>query len=192
VIVDDTPAAVAAGLRDRPADPAAREAFVRVAGRIALRTALGMTGDRQFAEDVAQESCLTAMRRIGDLRDAGLARAWLQRIAASTTLSALRRSGRRGERLVAAAPEQHAAAEPDRDWIARRALDRALDALPERERLALVLRYVHDLTEPEVAAAMGCRTGTAASLLSRGRAALRVDPAIADLSPASPRPMEPA
>lgn len=39
--------------------------------------------------------------------------------------------------------------------------------------MALVLRYVHDLNDREIAAALGCRRGTANALLSRGRAGLR-------------------
>jgi RNA polymerase sigma factor (sigma-70 family) len=51
----------------------------------------------------------------------------------------------------------------------------ALSELTPRQRCALTLRYVHGLTEPEIATALGCRPGTAASLLSRGRAALSRD-----------------
>jgi RNA polymerase sigma-70 factor (ECF subfamily) len=64
---------------------------------------------------------------------------------------------------------------------------RALADLPERQRIALALRYVHDLSEEEVAEALGCRPGTAASLLSRGRELLRQSAALADFAPARPR-----
>ena len=56
---------------------------------------------------------------------------------------------------------------------------RLIRQLPERQRVALVLRYFDDLTDREVARAMGCRPGTARSLISRGLAAVR-----ATLSPA--------
>src|SRR5918997_85162 len=45
--------------------------------------------------------------------------------------------------------------------------------LPPRQRAALTLRYVHDLDDHAIAAALGCRRGTVRSLLSRGLAALR-------------------
>ena len=48
-----------------------------------------------------------------------------------------------------------------------------LAGLPPRQRAALTLRYVHDLPDAAIARALGCRTGTVRSLLSRGRAALR-------------------
>ncbi len=49
----------------------------------------------------------------------------------------------------------------------------ALDALPARQRAALILRFYQQCTEAEIAAALGCRPGTVKSLLSRGVAALR-------------------
>ena len=59
---------------------------------------------------------------------------------------------------------------------ARRAdLVRALRALPRRQREAVVLRHLLDLTEREAATAMGCTTGTVKSATSRGLAALRID-----------------
>ena len=48
-----------------------------------------------------------------------------------------------------------------------------LDGLPARQRAALTLRYVHDLTDAEIARALRCRPGTVRSLLSRGRDAVR-------------------
>lgn len=52
----------------------------------------------------------------------------------------------------------------------------ALEALPEKQRIALALRYVHDLSESEIAEAMECRPGTVGSLLSRARERLRRSP----------------
>jgi RNA polymerase sigma-70 factor (ECF subfamily) len=52
------------------------------------------------------------------------------------------------------------------------ALHQAFEMLPVRQRIALTLRYVHDLSDVEIAAALTCRRGTANSLLSRGRALL--------------------
>jgi DNA-directed RNA polymerase specialized sigma24 family protein len=47
----------------------------------------------------------------------------------------------------------------------------------------LALRYVHDLSDEEIASALGCRVGTAHALLSRGREALRRNPRLAELAP---------
>lgn len=65
---------------------------------------------------------------------------------------------------------------------ARGALASALAELPPRQRLALALRYVHDLSDAQIAAALGCRHGTVHALLSRGRAGLRRDPQLAQFA----------
>jgi RNA polymerase sigma factor (sigma-70 family) len=72
-------------------------------------------------------------------------------------------------------------ADPDRERRAatgveeRDALRAALARLPERQRSALVLRFYADLSHEQIAQALGCRPGTAASLVSRGLARLRED-----------------
>src|SRR5207247_6005222 len=58
---------------------------------------------------------------------------------------------------------------------------RALDALPPRQRLAVVLRFHGDLTVPEVARAMRCSPGTVKSTLHAALARLRVDLGDTDL-----------
>jgi len=68
-------------------------------------------------------------------------------------------------------------------WTATPAMRQALAQLPARQRLALALRYVAGLTDSEIATALGCRRGTAGALLSRGRAALRANPLLAELRP---------
>jgi len=50
---------------------------------------------------------------------------------------------------------------------------RALRTLTARRRIALVLRFFADMSEAEIAVAMGCRVGTVKSLVSRGLADLR-------------------
>jgi RNA polymerase sigma factor (sigma-70 family) len=68
-------------------------------------------------------------------------------------------------------------------WSVTPAIRDALAELPPRQRLALALRYVADLTDSEIADVLGCRRGTACSLLSRGRSALQANPLLADLRP---------
>ncbi len=57
--------------------------------------------------------------------------------------------------------------------LGARELTDALAALPHRQRAALVLRFYEGLPDAEIAAALGCRPGTVASLVHRGLAALR-------------------
>lgn len=56
----------------------------------------------------------------------------------------------------------------ERDYLMR-----ALAALPRRQRTVLVLRYFNDLSDPEIAGALGCSVGTVKSQASRGLARLR-------------------
>jgi RNA polymerase sigma factor (sigma-70 family) len=86
--------------------------------------------------------------------------------------------------LLADADSPPSPEEFDRDTVlaARTALATALAGLPPKQRLALALRYVHDLSDAEIAAALNCRTGTVHALLSRGRSALRQDRQLAELA----------
>jgi RNA polymerase sigma factor (sigma-70 family) len=152
-----------------------REQVARRALTIGRQTALGVLGDREAADDVAQEIALIALRRSASVRDPAKLDAWLHRVAVRAALKEARRGGRRREaetayhRLFGSTHEVQAG------------LDGALAllaGLPPRQRAALTLRYVHDLPESAIARALGCRTGTVGSLLSRGRAALREHPTL--------------
>ena len=54
-------------------------------------------------------------------------------------------------------------------------LDQALDRLPTRQRIAIMLRYFEDMTEPEIAQTLGISIGTVKSTVSRAMAKLRGD-----------------
>jgi RNA polymerase sigma factor (sigma-70 family) len=137
--------------------------------RIGRATALGVLGDREAADDVAQEVAIVAVRRAGALRDPAALDAWLHRIAVRAALAEARRGRRRRE-----AELSHHNGRPAAE--AGAAVGTALELLadlPVRQRAALTLRYVHDLSDDAIAKALGCRRGTVRSLLSRGRDALR-------------------
>jgi RNA polymerase sigma factor (sigma-70 family) len=136
---------------------------------VAQRTALGVLGDREAARDVAQDVALQALRRRHTLRDPAALDAWVRRIAVRAALREARRERRRREAEDAGVAAADAPPRDD-DLAGPLAL---LDGLPARQRAALTLRYVHDLTDAEIARALGCRTGTVRSLLSRGREAVR-------------------
>ena len=180
--------------RFRRGDPAAAEALARQACRLALRTSAAILGSREEAADIAQDVAVDVLGSVGRLRDPGAFDAWVHRI---TARHALRQLGRRGRARAAETPlallsesdEPTAPDGPDRAALlaARGLLAAALAELPPRQRLALALRYVHDLSDREIAAALDCRQGTVAALLSRGRAALRRDPHLAPLAPGGTR-----
>ncbi len=154
------------------AAPGAEEALAARALTIARRTALGVLGDAAAADDVAQEVAIIALRRRGSLRDAARIDAWLHRIAVRAALREGRRAGRRRSVEAALPGGLHASHQAD-DGDPATAAAALLAVLPHRQRAALTLRYVHDLPDDAIAAALGCRTGTVRSLLSRGREALR-------------------
>jgi RNA polymerase sigma factor (sigma-70 family) len=171
----------------RAGERQATEAIVRRVGRIALPLAASVLGDRELAGDVAQDVAVDALRGLARLRELERFDAWVRRIAVRHTLRAANARRRRWHAEVplaaladeALAPE---APEPTEALILRDALQRALPMLSPRQRLALALRYVHGLSDAEIAAALGCRPGTAASLLSRARATLLKHGALADVA----------
>ena len=168
---------------------AAAEVVVRRVGAIALPLATAVLGSRDEAADVAQDVAVDVLRSLHRLRDAASFDAWVRRIAVRTTLRAAKE---RRRRVGAEIPLEHGdlAAVPDDDAEAvalRDALRTALVELSPRQRVALALRYVHGLSDAEIAATIGCRPGTAGALLSRGRELLRRHPALAQLAPTTPR-----
>jgi RNA polymerase sigma factor (sigma-70 family) len=176
--------------RFRDGDPAAAEWLARRACRLALRTAAAILHSREEAADVAQDVGVEVLRSLHKLRNPAAFDAWVHRITVRHALRAVRRrrAARVAETPLGLIPEADQGAEaggldPAELLAARAALAAALGRLPPRQRVALALRYVHDLSEREVAAALGCRLGTAQSLLSRGRARLRRDPRLSELAP---------
>jgi len=98
---------------------------------------------------------------------------YVQRILANASNDRWRRVARRPERLLRPG-EADPLARDQSDAVAERDfLMRALAALPPRQRTVLVLRYFNDLSEAEIADALGCSAGTVKSQASRGLARLR-------------------
>lgn len=152
---------------------------------IALRTAAGILGSREEAADIAQDVAIDVYKTAGSLRDPAAFDAWVQRIAVRRTMRVLRKQKDRQTVPLALALELKGLPENSTDRelaiAARAALIQAFAQLPDRQRVALALRYVRDLSDHEIAEAMGCRQGTVHSLLSRGRASLRRSPALREL-----------
>ena len=134
------------------------------------------------AEDVAQEAFARAYRALsgyGPERTAALAlRPWLVRIALNVRRNDVRRAGRRPGRApldddAAVAPAVEGPEERAERGEDRSALVALLGALPEHERVAVVLRHVVGLSSAEAADALGCPVGTVKARASRGMRALR-------------------
>jgi RNA polymerase sigma factor (sigma-70 family) len=148
--------------------PSGEAELARRALDVARAAALGVLGDREGAADVAQEVALRAVRRRHTLRDPAAFDGWVRRIAVRAAIREATRARRRRV-AEAALDSEPAPAGEDGAGVALA----ALEGLPPRQRAALTLRYVHDLTDAEIARALRCRPGTVRSLLSRGREAVR-------------------
>lgn len=155
-------------------DPwAARALTLRLAPRL-LGFAARMLADRTEAEDVTQEAMLRLWRMAPDWRQGGTGvSTWLYRVASNLCLDRLRKSRPRGLEDVAE-PEDAAPGVVARLIEADRmqALDRALAALPDRQRQAIVLRHIEGLTNPEIAAVMDIGVEAVESLVARGKKGL--------------------
>jgi len=175
--------------RFRRGDGHAAEPLTRRALRMALRTASALMRSREDAADIAQEVAVDVLGSLGKLRDPEAFDAWVHRITVRHAMRRLKkeRSTRAIEAPLALLDEDGLRVAPPNGDInsrlaARHALVGALSGLPARQRLALVLRYVHDLPDAEIAAALGCRVGTVRALLSRGRRSLREDRQLVEVS----------
>lgn len=137
-----------------------------------------LLGAGHEAEDVVAEAFCSLYRRWNRLRDGNAALPYLRSCVVNETKMRLRHR-RVVERNAepTAAPRRSAEAEVLVREVQREVLA-ALDALPTRQREAIVLRYWMDLREAEVAEAMGVSTGTVKTHTSRAMAALatRLEP----------------
>ena len=134
-----------------------------------------MLRDPELAADLAQDAFVKAYKAYDSLQKDENARAWLYQIAHRVALDEIRR--RKIIRMVPWTGESHGAA-PSAERIAldlrlSGPLERALASIPERQRAALLLAELHDLTGLELAAAMGVSHVAARAILTRGRESLR-------------------
>lgn len=158
-----------------------------------------MTKSSTEAEDLVQDTIVKAMRARAQFQPGTNLKAWLLRILTNTFINRYRRGGL--ERDLFDGPD----AEPLTDaWVGASTLramrdpetqvltplveaevQRALDALPDDFRLAVVLSDIEELSYKEIAEAMGCPIGTVMSRLHRGRRILKRELADSVLEDAS-------
>ncbi len=147
------------------------EARLADCSTLAFRVALGVLRNREDAEDVAQEAFLRAYKNFDRLRDRERFRGWLARIAWRLALDRCRAAVRRERREVAWVDTGPSAgmADPAVQNEFRRHLEQAVDELPEKLRLVLILTAIegHDLGE--VARLLGVPEGTVKSRLHGAR-----------------------
>ena len=132
------------------------------------------TGDRQAAEDLAQEALLRLVSRWDQVASMEHPWSWLATVTVNLSNSRLRRQqvSRRAQALLGRRRES-----ASRTQIAlddRVAILACVQALPERQRVAVLLRHYAKLSVRETAEAMGCAEGTVKSLTHSGIEQLRV------------------
>lgn len=137
------------------------------------RAAYRLCGSAVDAEDLTQQTFLTAQRCLEQLRDPAAARAWLSAILRSCFLKSLRKrrptpaaDGEFDLAAVAGPVPEPSAVDPER-------LQQALDALSPEARLIVHLFYFEDQSYREIAAALDVPLGTVMSRLSRAKEQLR-------------------
>jgi RNA polymerase sigma-70 factor (ECF subfamily) len=144
------------------------EARLAECGPLAYRVARGVLRNDADAEDVAQEALLRTYRRFERLRDPNSFRAWLVRITFRVALDRVRSAKRREMRETfwhaqPARPQSTEDVAAASEFQAH--LDHALEELPEKLRLVLLLAAMEGHTLEEVAAMLGLPVGTVKSRL---------------------------
>jgi RNA polymerase sigma-70 factor, ECF subfamily len=140
---------------------------------LAFRVARGVLRNDADAEDVAQEALLRAYRHFERLRERTRFRAWLVRISFRIALDRLRSVKRRQQRETQWVFENsRGAAHSGENAEFQRQFDRAMDELPEKQRLVLVLAAIEGHTLDEISVLLAVPVGTVKSRLFFARKTL--------------------
>src|SRR5260221_6246277 len=170
----------AAELRRERAEAVARaagerdwESLLAENAPLAFRVARGVLRNDADAEDVAQEALFRAHRQFERLRDRARFRAWLVRISFRIALDRLRATKRRRQREAQWVFESaRSAPHTGENAEFQRQFDRALEDLPEKQRLVLLLAAMEGHTIDEVSVLLGIPVGTVKSRLFFARKTL--------------------
>jgi len=155
---------------------AARTLTARHAPRV-FGLARRMLGDPAEAEDVTQEAMLRLWRIAPDWDpERGSVGTWLYRVTSNLCIDRKRRWREVTVETVAERPDEAPGAVVRLEAADRTAaLDAALARLPDRQRLALILRHIEEQGNVEIAAVLDTSVEAVESLLARGRRALAAD-----------------
>ena len=179
-------APVAAG-QGRGTDRAVTELYA-LHYRALVRLAVLLVRDVPTAEDVVQDSFVAMHDGWQRLRDSESAPAYLRSAVLNRCRSVLRHRAVADKHLPKPPPDMPSAEHGLLALVERSAVLAALRTLPVRQREAIVLRYYADLSEAEIAAAMGISRGAVKSHTARGMAALRAELEHQDRAVEAPAP----
>lgn len=166
--------------RARHGDEDAYAVLVTRYQALAARTAYVITGSDADAEEAAQEGFVKAYYALDRFRAGAPFRPWLLRIVANEAINRRKAVGRRptvGLSVALDRPSPDTALSPEGAALASERRESVLGALRkmrEEDRLVVAYRYFFDLSEGEMADALGVARGTVKSRLSRALVRLRV------------------
>jgi RNA polymerase sigma-70 factor, ECF subfamily len=149
--------------------------------RFVYNLALRMTGNQADAEDVAQESFVSVLRRVGSFRGEALFTTWLYRLAINQVYMHFRYRSSRAERPTSDGeiPERWQGSvrrtDPAEQLIDRLTIEQAVRMLPTGYRAAFILHDVQGYTHEEAGRLSGHTAGTSKSQLHKARASLRAE-----------------
>jgi RNA polymerase sigma-70 factor (sigma-E family) len=144
--------------------------FVRVNWTTLMRVGIALTGSRVDAEDLVQGALTAAYPRWNRIRPEQ-ALAYVRRAMFNGNVSRWRRH--RGAELFMAEPPERATGSSTHEVDDRLALLPLVRELPPKQRAVLVLRYLCDLGDAEVAETLGISTNTVRTQAMRALAAVR-------------------
>lgn len=147
---------------------------LRESSTLAVRVAFSVLRQRQDAEDVAQEAFAKAYRRFAGLRNPGQFRGWIVRVTWRLAIDRWRTNRRRAarEEAIAVAPGPETAEELVLAAHRAARLWDAIDSLPEKLRIVIILSAMEGHDVREVAELLGIPAGTVKSRLFLARKAL--------------------
>lgn len=157
------------------ADTAVEELYATHYGRL-VRLSVLLVRDVETAEEVVQDSFVAMHGRWRSLQEPDQALAYLRQAVVNRSRSVLRHRGVRARHSEVHAPVVRHLPGADEDTLVserRAAVLDAMRALPTRQREVIALRYYLDLSEADIAQALGISRGAVKSHASRGVAALR-------------------
>lgn len=152
-----------------------------------IRTCMGFVHNSADAEDIAQEVFIEIIRSAASFRSESGLSTWIYRIAVNKSLNHLKRASRRrivsflagspsGEELYEKSLNVSSGEHTDDNLIRRdqaKALEKALESLPESQRTAFVLSRYEELSYREISDVMGLSVGSVESLIFRARKGLQ-------------------
>jgi RNA polymerase sigma-70 factor (ECF subfamily) len=155
-------------------DERAFRALTRRHAAGAVRVARRILGSEALAEEIVQDAFLRVWIAAPRWRPEAAFRTWLYRIVVNLCLNAKRRPAELPLAAAGDPPDPAPDASAELEWRERdRKLAAAIDALPARQRAAIVLTYQEGLGNAETAAVLGTSVSGVETLLVRGRRALR-------------------